>query len=83
MATITTRIGPADHGRKMTKEEFLDAEEEPGYRYELARGILEMTHVPGPTHGQVVGNLYQVVANYRLAHPGVILNFGGGNEFRL
>ena len=36
MATIATRIGPLDNGRKMTIEEFLEAEEEPGYRYELA-----------------------------------------------
>ena len=38
MATIATRIGPADHGRAMSLEEFLEAEEEPGYRCELARG---------------------------------------------
>ena len=34
--TVALRIGPADHGRAMTLDEFLDAEEEPGYRYELA-----------------------------------------------
>jgi Uma2 family endonuclease len=82
MATIATRIGLADNGRKLTIEEFLEAEEEPGYRYELARGVLEVTHVPGPTHGQVVTNLYQIVANYRQAHPRYILRFGGGSEFR-
>jgi Uma2 family endonuclease len=83
MATITTRIGPLDNGRAMTIDEFLEAEEEPGYRYELARGVLEVTHVPGPTHWQVVTNLYQLVANYRVARPGVILRFGGGSECRL
>ena len=83
MATVATRIGPADHGRKMTMEEFLEAEEEEGYRYELARGVLEVTHVPGPTHGQVVSNLYQIVVLYGQAHPGVILRLGGGSEFRL
>ena len=83
MATVATRIGLADHGRKMTMEEFLEAEAEEGYRYELARGVLEVTHVPGPTHGQVVSNLYTVVVLYSLAHPGVILRYGGGSEFRL
>ena len=46
MATTTIRIGPADHGRTMTLEEFREADEEPGYRYELARGVLEVTEVP-------------------------------------
>ena len=43
MATITTslRIGPADHGRMMTLEEFLEAEEAEGYCFELARGSLK------------------------------------------
>ena len=36
------RVGLADHGRTMTLEEFREAEEEDGYRYELARGVLEV-----------------------------------------
>ena len=63
MATIATRIGPADHGRRMTIDEFLGAEEEPGYRYELARGVVEVTEVPNDPHGQVVSNLYRIAAN--------------------
>lgn len=83
MATIATRIGPADHGRAMTLEEYLEAEVEEGYRYELARAVLEVTNVPNDPHGQVVCNLYGIVAGYRQAHPGVILRYGGGNEFHL
>jgi Uma2 family endonuclease len=83
MATITTRIGPLDNGRAMTIDEFLEAEEELGYRYELARGVLEVTHVPGPTHGQVVCNLYRIVAFYDHFRQGFILRWGGGSEFRL
>ncbi len=45
-ATSTIRIGPADHGRTMSLDEFIEAELEEGYRYELARGVLEVTHVP-------------------------------------
>jgi len=42
MATISTplRIGPADKGRTMTLEKFLEAEVEEGYRYEPGRGVL-------------------------------------------
>ena len=83
MATIATRIGPADHGRAMTLQEFLDAEVEEGYRYELARGVLEVTNVPNDPHGQVVYNIYRIVVKYDADHPGVILRSGGGNEFQL
>ena len=60
MATVTTplRIGPADRGRAMTLDEFLDADIEEGYRYELARGVLEVNQVANDPHRQVVTNLY-------------------------
>src|SRR5438045_3649958 len=66
------RIGPADHGRTLTLPEFVEADEEPGYRYELARGILEVTEVPNDPHGQVVSNLYRALGRYDRDHPGVI-----------
>ena len=64
-------------------EEFREAEEQEGFRYELAEGVLEVTEVPGPVHRRVVGNLYRVIARYDRDHPGVIETFGGGAEFRL
>ena len=76
------RIGLADHGRTMTLEDFREAEELDGYRYELARGVLEVTEVPNDPHGMVVSNLYDGISRYRRDHPGVILRYGGGNEFR-
>jgi Uma2 family endonuclease len=84
MATVATplRIGPADRGRTMTLEEFLEAEEEEGYRYELARGVLEVTQVPNDPHGVVVCNLYRAAARYDAQHPNAIYRFGGGNEFQ-
>ena len=84
MATVSTllRIGPSDQGRTMTLQEFLEAEEEEGYRYELARGVLEVTEVPNDPHGVTVSNLYTGVARYHLEHPGFIYRYGGGNEFR-
>lgn len=84
MATVATpiRIGPADHGREMTLLEFLEAEELDGYRYELARGVLEVTEVPNDPHGDVVANAYDAISRYRRDHPGVIRRYGGGSEFR-
>lgn len=85
MSTVATpvRISPADDGRRMTLQEFFEAEEEEGYRYELARGILEVTEVPDDPHGVVVSNLYTGVGQYHRDRPGYIYRYGGGNEFRL
>jgi Uma2 family endonuclease len=85
MATVTTslRIGPADHGRTMTLQEFLDADVLEGYRYELARGVLEVNQVANDPHGVVVCNLYRGVGRYDGQHPGVIYRYGGGSDFQL
>ena len=37
MATVNLRIGPADNGRRMTLEEFREAEEQPGYLFIVDR----------------------------------------------
>jgi Uma2 family endonuclease len=82
MATVQHRIGPVDHGRKMTLQEFWDAEEEPGYLYELARGVLEVSEVPGDLHWQVVDNLHETFSVFRRDHPGLIHRIGHGSDVR-
>jgi Uma2 family endonuclease len=82
MATTRLHIGPADHGRRMSLEEFREAEEEPGYLYELARGVLEVGEVPGDSHRQVVDNLHEAFSHYRRQHPGLILCIGHGSDIR-
>jgi Uma2 family endonuclease len=85
MAVIATpvRIGPTDQGRRMTFQEFVEADVEEGYRYELSQGVLEVTQVANDLHRQVVSNLYKAVALYDSAHSGIVLAFGGGAEFQL
>ena len=59
MATVTTplRIGLADHGRAMTLDEFEEAGFEEGYRYELARGVLEVSEdARGAPRGDRMGD---------------------------
>jgi Uma2 family endonuclease len=82
LATATLRLGPADHGRAISLQEYLDADVEEGYRYELARGVLEVSEVPNDPHGVIVFNLYCAFADYRRAHPDQIYRFGGGGEFQ-
>ena len=84
MATVNAiRIGPTDHGRKMTLEEFMEADVEEGYRYELARGVLEVTEVPNDPHGEIVWKLVSTLAIYQQEHPGIIHRAGGAGEYRL
>ena len=84
MATVTIplRIGPADHGRTMTLEEFEEADFEQGYRYELARGVLEVSEIPGELHAVIVWAALRAIAGYDREHPGVIHRAGGGAEYR-
>ncbi len=77
------RLGPADHGRRKSIDEFLEADEEPGYRCESARGVLEMTEVPDDPHGQSEWNILRALARYDDAHPGLIARVGGPGSFRL
>jgi Uma2 family endonuclease len=81
--TSTMRIGAADHGRVLTLEEFRVAEVEARYRYELARGTLEISEEPSDAHGSIVWGLLQYIADYDRNHPRVIYGAGGGSEFRL
>ncbi len=83
MSTTHIRIGPADHGRRMSLEDFREAEEQPGYRYELARGVLEVTETPSDDHGQVVHNTHEEFSDYRRQRPGLIRRIGHGSDVRL
>ena len=83
MSTTRIQIGRDDHGRTMALEEFREAEEEPGFLYELARGMLEVTEVPGDDHWQIVHNLHEMFSAYSRLHPGAIRRIGHGSDVRL
>ena len=85
MATATRRvIGPALHGKRMSFKTFIQSSFEDGWLYELARGIIDVTEVPGPSpHGRVVRRLARLLILYDDNHPGVISYAAGGGECRL
>src|SRR5262245_37416769 len=84
MATVTRRkLGPADNGQRMTLDEFLDAEWHEGWLYELARGVVVVTEVPGIPHGMIVWHVSDMFALYGIEHPGIIRYRGGGMESRI
>ncbi len=56
----TSELGPADQGQSIALTLFAHAKFEPGWRYELARGILVTTEIPGLYHGRIVWRLAQL-----------------------
>jgi Uma2 family endonuclease len=85
MATATTAtparvIGPGDHGRIATFDEFISADFEEGYLYELSRGVIEVSDIPGINHGRIVQRVARLFMHYDDAHPGVINYLAGGGE---
>lgn len=83
MATITRRIGPADHGQPLSFSAFLSAEFEDGWLYELARGVVDVTEVPGIPHGRVVNRISFLFLQYEYQHPGVIDYQASGSGCRI
>ena len=83
MATITRQIGPADQGLRMTLQEFIEADWQGGWLYELARGVLDVTEVPLPPHALTVNRVADLFALFNRAHPGIIYLRGGGGECRI
>jgi Uma2 family endonuclease len=73
MATATkTTLGPADHDRAMTYDEFMSADFEPGFRYELIDGRLFVGPEAKLSEDRLVQWLNTVLVRYQLKHPQVI-----------
>jgi Uma2 family endonuclease len=83
MATITRRIGPADHGQRMTLDEFIEADFEEGWLYELGRGVIDVTEVPGLNHGRIVDRITELFVAYAINNRGVINYRAAGSDCRL
>lgn len=83
MEVTRLKIGPADRGRTMSLEDFAEAEGAPGYRYELARGVVEVVEIPGYRHGQILHNFDLQVFPWETAHPGVIRYHAPGDRCAL
>src|SRR4051794_21252029 len=67
----------------MSLDEFDLAQAQPGYLYELGRGVVVVSDVPGPLHFALFTALRRQLAAYDLAHPGTIYGIGGGGECKI
>jgi Uma2 family endonuclease len=76
-------VGPECHGLAMEFDDFIRAEFEEGWLYELARGIVIVTEVPAPEHGDVVNRITELFVVYWIANRARIKYRAGGGECRL
>jgi Uma2 family endonuclease len=83
MDKTAIQIGPADHGRRMSLEEFDWAEGREGYIYELSRGIVTVTNVPGRRHFLQVNVIRKQLSAYEAANPAAIYAISGGSDCKI
>jgi Uma2 family endonuclease len=83
MGKMLVVVGPEDHGKRMSLADFEHAEVRPGYVYELSRGVITVSDVPGKKHLAQVNALRRLLAAYDLANPGRIHTIASGSECKL
>ena len=71
-------IGPQHNGRRLSFARFQRAETVPGYLYELAAGVIEVTDVPGRDHALVLQAIEEILYSYKLGNAGVIEHLSTG-----
>ena len=83
MTQTAVRIGPTDHGRRMTLDDFDEAEVAEGCLVELGRGVVIVSEVPLPWHFRIINALRRQFAAYDIQHPGRIWGVAGGSDCKL
>jgi Uma2 family endonuclease len=78
-----TLIGPQDHGRRMSLEEFDLAEGRAGRTYELSRGVITVVDVPNEPHMSIAHEIRLQLTSYQLKHLDVIERILTGSECKL
>jgi Uma2 family endonuclease len=79
MATVV-KIGPDDHGRPMTAEEYFAGDYEEGYRYEVIDGRLYVSPVPNQPEDWVKEWLLLKLKLFAIAHPKVLKHVTGAGK---
>jgi Uma2 family endonuclease len=86
MLTITkhkSKIGPDDHGRKMSLKDFEFVETEEGYHYELSRGYISVADIIRYRHSMTIAELRNQLTAYQMANPGSFFTVLGSGDCKL
>lgn len=81
--TAALKLGPRDHGRRMSLAEFEPVKVVPGYHYELSRGVVVVSDVPKPRHLAQFLSIRRQFSAYETAHPDLIYGIMGGGECKV
>jgi Uma2 family endonuclease len=66
------KLGPADHGRRLTLDDFEDADYAPGFKYEIIDGRLYVAPMPNPGENRLESWLARKLIRYSEDHPDVL-----------
>lgn len=83
MIRTAAKIGPQDQGRRMSLADFDPIAVEEGFIYELSRGIITVSDVPGFAHMRQLTALRDSLILYKAAHPEEIFEVLGTMECKL
>jgi Uma2 family endonuclease len=83
MGKTLIKIGPTDHGRRMSLAEFEHAKVQEGYLYELSRGVITVSDVPKGRHALQLNAIRRQLVLYDVLHPEQIASILGGAECKL
>jgi len=83
MRRTAITVGPQDNDQRMSLEDFDLAEAQEGYKYELSRGVVVVSDIPGRPHLAQVNSARLQFSSYLLANPGRIDAIAGGGECKL
>jgi Uma2 family endonuclease len=72
MAIVQLKLGPADHGRQLTLDDFDDADFESGVNYEIIDGRLFVSTAPNPAENVLENWLLIKLLIYSTQQPAVI-----------
>jgi Uma2 family endonuclease len=72
MASIQLKLGPADHGRRLSLDEFDEAEFEPGAKYEIIDGRVYVSTEPNPAENFLQNWLFIKLILYCGQRPDVV-----------
>lgn len=83
MIITKTKIGPRDHGRRMSAKLFEFAEVTDGYLYELARGYVVVSEVANYYHAMQIVAIMSPLWLYYASHRGTVHAILGNMDCKL
>src|SRR3954447_15902888 len=72
MSIAHLKLGPADHGRSLSLDDYESADYEPGFKYEIIDGRLYVSEEPDPTENELELWLFEKLWDYSRSEASVL-----------